>query len=371
MAEPNPMLPAAPRGRISVVMPVHNALPYLDEAVQSILGQTHSDFEFVIFDDGSTDGSTGRLREWARKDERIRLHESKRNLGPAGSSNAVVELASGSLIARMDADDIAHPDRLRRELDLFRQRPETGLVGTLYEIIDDKGRKLRGPEVWRIRPRSWFPPFPHGSIMYRRDLFERIGGYRQACEFWEDHDFALRMAAEAEVLIIPEALYKHRQSNLSTRVASDQARVERAVDLMYRSIDSLADGRNYEEVLRSGPTKGDRIDPRVFIALGSLVLWAKGKPRLFRRLLRNGRLKPDLRTASALAWTAWASASPGSLRGFLSLLVRGRNRLASRRLSRDGPIPWQPPKRSLLRSSEPAAASLDLRARAAQAEHLG
>lgn len=370
MAEPDPMLPAATH-RLSVVMPVHNALPYLDEAVRSILGQTYGDFEFVIFDDGSSDGSTERLRDWARRDERIRLHESRRNLGPAGSSNAVVELASGSLIARMDADDVSNPDRLRRELELFQRNPETGLVGSLYEIIDGKGRKLRGPEVWRIRPHSWFPPFPHGSIMYRRDLFERIGGYRQACEFWEDHDFALRMAAEGEVLIIPQALYKHRQSTLSTRVASEQSRVERAVDLMYRSIDNLAQDRGYDEVLRAGPTRTERVDPRVFIALGSLTLWANGKPRLFRRLLRNGRLKPNLRTGSALVWTAWASASPSSLRAFLSLLVRGRNRLASRRVNQDSPIPWQPPKRTLLRSREAAAPSLDLRAHAAQAEHLG
>jgi glycosyltransferase involved in cell wall biosynthesis len=367
MAEPNPRLPLSAHGRISIVMPVHNALPYLDEAVESILAQTHRDFEFVIFDDGSTDGSAQRLRQWAEKDKRIRLHESKRNLGPVGSSNAVVELAGGSLIARMDADDISHPERLRRELEVFAERPGTGLVGSLYEIIDDRGRKLRSPEVWRIRPNSWFPPFPHGSIMYRRELFERIGGYRRACEFWEDHDFALRMAAEADVLIIPEALYKHRQSYLSTRVASDQARVERAVDLMYRSIDNLAGNRSYDEVLGAGPTRDERVDPRVFIALGSLTLWANGKPRLFRRLLRTGRLKPNARTFSALAWTAWASASPASLRAFLSLLVRGRNRMASGRVGGGGPMPWQPPKLELLRGFGNArVAPDDVPARAAR-----
>ena len=71
---------------ISVVMPVHNALPHLDAAVQSILDQSHRDFEFVIYDDASTDGSTKRLREWAEKDARIRLFEGKSNLGLVGSS---------------------------------------------------------------------------------------------------------------------------------------------------------------------------------------------------------------------------------------------------------------------------------------------
>src|SRR5437764_6248747 len=100
----------AQRPILSVVMPVHNALPHLDEAVQSILGQTYTKFEFVIYDDGSTDGSTERLRYWAEQDGRIRLTVGKRNLGPVGSSNFVVGKASGDLIARMDADDISHPD---------------------------------------------------------------------------------------------------------------------------------------------------------------------------------------------------------------------------------------------------------------------
>src|SRR5438445_13136781 len=90
---------------ISVVMPVYNALPHLDAAVRSILDQDFSDFEFVILDDASTDGSTERLGEWAAADGRIRLLESERNLGPVGSSNLIVEQARAPLIARMDADD--------------------------------------------------------------------------------------------------------------------------------------------------------------------------------------------------------------------------------------------------------------------------
>ena len=84
------MSPALSDRTLSVVMPVHNALPHLDAAVRSILEQTHRDFEFVILDDASTDGSTERLKEWAAKDERIRLHLGKKNLGPAASSNFVV-----------------------------------------------------------------------------------------------------------------------------------------------------------------------------------------------------------------------------------------------------------------------------------------
>jgi len=97
---------------VSVVMPVHNAGAYLDGAVRSILGQTFSDFEFVILDDGSTDGSLERLRRWAKEDGRIRLIENERRSGAAASSNRVARAASAPLVARMDADDIAEPERL-------------------------------------------------------------------------------------------------------------------------------------------------------------------------------------------------------------------------------------------------------------------
>ena len=221
---------------LSVVMPVHNAQPHLDAAIRSILDQSWTDFEFVIFDDGSDDGSTERLRQWARRDSRIRLVESVTNLGPAASSNAVVELARAPLVARMDADDVSHPDRLKAQLALLEQYPDVGLVGTMHETIDADGRTIRGPNSWRLCQRSWFVPFPHGSIMFRRDLFDRVGGYREACVFWEDQDFFLRASALTRIVTLTAPLYQHRHSPVSTRLASDQALVEQAVDLMYRCV---------------------------------------------------------------------------------------------------------------------------------------
>src|ERR671914_99143 len=101
--------------RISVVMPVHNGLPFLDQSISSILEQTFTDFELVILNDASTDGSDEVLREWQKRDDRIRLHQSDRKLGLVGSSNMVIGKASAPVIARMDADDVSHRDRLRRQ----------------------------------------------------------------------------------------------------------------------------------------------------------------------------------------------------------------------------------------------------------------
>src|SRR5687768_4469455 len=100
--------------RVSVVMPVRNAGSFLRSSIESILDQTYADFEFEILDDASQDGSWDELLAWKERDDRIRLLHSDEHLGPALCSNRVVEASNGALVARMDADDIAQPDRLRR-----------------------------------------------------------------------------------------------------------------------------------------------------------------------------------------------------------------------------------------------------------------
>lgn len=350
-------MPTAQPPRLSVVMPVRNALPHLDAAIRSILDQSYRDFEFVILDDESTDGSTELLEKWAQQDSRIRLFRSETNLGPAGSSNLVVAHSRAPIVARMDADDVSHPDRLRLQIEMLDRHPEAGLVASLCDLIDPQGRTLRGPQYWKLARRSWFPPFPHGSFMYRRELFERVGGYRAECEFWEDQDLALRLAAESDVIVLTKALYKHRQSYSSTRVASDQARVEGAVHLMYECIAALESGSDYEERLKQGVDEAARVDPRVFIALGSLVLWSHGKPRLLKALLRRGKLGWNIGTATALVWTLWASAHPPSLRAFLTSAVRVRGIASAERLGGSEAVKWSPPGLGRDRDERPEIAS--------------
>src|SRR5882672_8268153 len=139
---------------ISVVMPVHNAVPFLDESINSILDQNLSDFEFVILDDASTDGSDKVLRDWSLRDKRIQLRQSKKRLGLAASSNAVVARARASLVARMDADDVAHPDRLTRQWNIMKDYPDVVAVGTLCNGINAKSREVRPRDRWRLLRRS-------------------------------------------------------------------------------------------------------------------------------------------------------------------------------------------------------------------------
>ena len=327
---------------LSVVMPVHNALPHLDEAVQSILDQTFADFEFVILDDASSDGSSERLRDWASRDRRIRLLNADENLGPVRSSNKVAEAARAPFVARMDADDISYPERLAEEIELLRDHPEVGVVAGLCDMIDRSGKRIRAPEGWRLAQRSVFVPFAHGAMMYRREVFDKVGGYREECEYWEDQDLVVRMAAVAKVAVIPRPLYRVRQSSTSTRVVCNPERLERALDRAYRATDRLEQGKDYEGMFVGRDEDSRKLDPRVFIATGSVRLWAGGRPRLLRRLLKRAHLSWNFRTASAIVWTAWASASPGSLRSFLMFLLSARNRFASGPASTDKALEWRP-----------------------------
>jgi|KBSSwiStaDraftv2_1062776.scaffolds.fasta_scaffold77546_2 glycosyltransferase involved in cell wall biosynthesis len=337
------MLAAAESPRVSVVMPVHNALPYLDAAVESILGQTLQSFEFVILDDASTDGSTERLRDWAKRDPRIRLIEEKRNLGPALSSQRVACAATAPVIARMDADDISYPRRLEEQLEVLDRFSETGVVGGLYDIIDAAGRRIRGPEAWRLVHPASVPPFGNGPLMYRREVFDEVGGYRRQCEFWEDHDLIIRMGSISKIMILPHAVYQVRQSPVSTRFASEQRRVERALDLMYRCRQRLEQHRPYDDLLDAPVDDEAKIDPRVFISAGSMALWSGGKPRLFRRLLQRADLRLDFRSVSALVWAGWASVDPRTLRIFIRSLLLARRMRASFAVRTAGPVTWAAP----------------------------
>jgi glycosyltransferase involved in cell wall biosynthesis len=201
---------------ISVLMPVYNAAGYLSEAVESILGQTFADFEFLIVDDGSTDRSPAILERYAARDRRIRL-TSRPNTGHTVALNELLGVAGGELLARMDADDIALPTRLARQVDYLRAHPDVVCVGTAVHFIDSAGRFLRarhpGMDHEEIQERALAGdcPLNHPSVMMRRAAVEAVGGYRAEFQPAEDLDLWLRLGEVGRLTSLPEVLMKYRQ----------------------------------------------------------------------------------------------------------------------------------------------------------------
>jgi glycosyltransferase involved in cell wall biosynthesis len=297
-------------------MPVHNALPFLDHSIRSILGQTLKNFEFVILDDASTDGSTELLREYARRDARIRLHKSDEKLGLAGSSNAVVSKTRAQIVARMDADDVAHPDRLRRQWDVIASRPEVAVVGTLCNGIDASGREVRPRDRWRLVRRCALIPFPHGSAMFRRAAFDQVGGYDKASEGGEDQDLFARMAAHGMVLTLPDVLYSYRyHSNNATLFNGARA------------------------IAKDHSQNGHAL--AAFYMLGAMRLWAGDPPQLLQPMLKKKSLKWNPKTLMILASAIWGHVSPPTLRVFLRLSIRSRDLIASVKVKDGRPYEWR------------------------------
>jgi glycosyltransferase involved in cell wall biosynthesis len=315
-------------------MPVRNALPFLDAAISSILDQSFGEFELVIGDDGSTDGSTDRLRAWAARDCRIRLLHRSQSGGPVGSSNWVADAARAPIVARMDADDIAHRDRLRRQIDLFDRQADVVLVGTLFEAIDAKGRLTRRSGARAIDP-DGAPPIAHGSIMYRKAAFDQSGGYAAGTDYFEDVDLYYRIAATGKLIVLIEPLYRYRFSETSARLNIPIARLQHAFDV--KRAKQRADRR-----LPPTPPAVIDLRPETLRVVGSLRLWSGRRPGVLLQLLRSRTLGWNLAAIKVVAWAAWGAISPGTLRASMRLAGVLRARGTRRQIGSATMVEWQP-----------------------------
>jgi len=315
-------------------MPVRNALPFLDAAISSILDQSFGEFELVIGDDGSADGSTECLRAWAARDERIRLLHRSQSGGPVVSSNWVANAAHAPIVARMDADDVAHRDRLQRQIDLFEGRPDVALVGTLFDAIDANGRLTRRGGARAIDPDD-APPIAHGSIMYRKAAFDQVGGYAAGTDYFEDVDLYYRIVAAGKLIVLTEPLYRYRFSGASARLNIPIAQLQHAFDVQRAK--HRADRR-----LPPIPPSVIDLRPETLRAVGSLRLWSGGRPGILRKLLKSRALGWNLNSIKVVAWAAWGAASPGTLRASMRFASALRARVSRRRVGNTSTVEWQP-----------------------------
>jgi len=205
---------------VSVLMPVFNAQRYVAQAVESILNQTFSDFEFIIIDDGSTDESLKILQRYAAQDRRIRLVD-RPNKGITPTLNEGIALSQGEFIARMDADDVAFERRLEVQYDFMHANPCVLCCGSFYQLIDRRGRAisvvenpLANDDIQKecLSGRNCIC---HPAAMFRRAAVTEVGGYDEYFEAAQDLDLWLRLGEHGALANVPEVLVKYRLNPLS------------------------------------------------------------------------------------------------------------------------------------------------------------
>lgn len=181
---------------VSVVMPVFNAEPYVEKAIKSILQQSYTHFELIIVNDGSTDGSLNRIQQFT--DNRIQVISFNQNRGIVSALNKGVEVATGSLIARMDADDESHVERLQYQVDYLMNHPEVGVCGTWFKL--HTGRIIQTPESHELMRYELInrSVFHHASVMMRSDVIAPYKNrlYSPDFEFTEDLELWMRLVKQ-------------------------------------------------------------------------------------------------------------------------------------------------------------------------------
>lgn len=198
---------------ISVIMPAYNCGPYVEAAVKSVLSQTYGEFELLAIDDGSTDDTAEKLAALAQMDSRIRF-VSQENRGISATLNRAVDLGQGELMARMDADDLCHPERFERQVAFLSAHPEIGIVGSWIRLFGARN------ETWHYRMQDAFIKFlllfrtngfGHNAIMGRMPIFREFR-YDSAFDAVEDADLWCRIATRSATGFanIPEVLMQYR-----------------------------------------------------------------------------------------------------------------------------------------------------------------
>ena len=193
---------------ISVLMPVYNGEQYLHKAIESILNQTFTNFEFIIINDGSTDNSCGIINKYASKDKRI-LPITQNNIGLTKSLNKGIQIAKGKYIARQDADDYSSSDRFFNQFFILESMEEVGIVASGYYVFSEK-EKFGEMLIPKIRDFPRVNVFAHGSLMFRADLV-RKNPYDERYIYAQDYELVFRLFKQTKIYIVPNVLYYLRK----------------------------------------------------------------------------------------------------------------------------------------------------------------
>ena len=275
--------------KVSVVMSVCDGERYLHDSVESICNQTLDDFELIVVDDGSTDGTWQILSEYAARDSRVSLIRNEQNVGLTKSLNKALALVRGQYVARHDADDLAFPSRLEQQVRFLDEHVEVGLIGASSYVVDEHGRVV---DIYRvpstdveIRWRMLFSnPFIHCTIMFRSSLVEQVGSYDEKIRFAQDYDYWVRIAEVCQLFNIARPLASWRLNTRSisqTRGRSQQASALRtSVDQVSKCIRriGLVNAQTWgpdriQALCKLGRGQFDSLDPETTVSTVEDYLW--------------------------------------------------------------------------------------------------
>lgn len=200
---------------ISIIMPAHNTQEYISSAIESILRQTFKKFELIIINDFSTDNTLEIVKTFLKKDSRVKIISNNIKLNIAGSLNKGIATAQSNIIARMDSDDMSVPSRLELQYKLINSSNDIAAVGSDIIIIDSAGNEIglrKYPDLSAELKNCLFKysPFAHPVVMFRKDVFEEVGGYNPKYSPTEDLDLWFRMGKNYQFRSIKEPLLKYR-----------------------------------------------------------------------------------------------------------------------------------------------------------------
>ncbi len=204
---------------LSIIMPLYNTEMYVAQAIQSLLSQTYTDFELIIVDDGSTDKSLEIVKSF--KDSRIKIMRNQQNQGIVFSRNRGLKEAVGEYIAPFDSDDIAMPDKFRKQIDFLKTHPDFGLIGSWIKMIDENGKFIK--KKWRLFAKPEEIPaqllfrnyFAQSSVVIRREALP-VSGYENGFSFGEDYRMWIDIAKKYKMWNYPECLLLYRVHSKNT-----------------------------------------------------------------------------------------------------------------------------------------------------------
>lgn len=288
---------------VSILMPVRNEEKFLKTAIASIQAQTFQEWELVVVDDGSTDG-TAALLAAATADGRVKVLQNS-GRGLVAALNLGLAECRGLFIARMDGDDISHPERLEKQLKVFARNPDTGLVACLFRHFPRSGLKLGmlAYEEWQNSLTSHEriladlfveSPFVHPGVMFRKKIVDRLGGYRDM-GWAEDYDLWLRMAGDGVLFaktVEPLIFWRDRPERATRTMAEYSADAFRRCKAHHLQNAFLKDSA---DVVLAGAGKEGRAWQRILAEIGITVSrWIDVDPKKWGRTLHSAEIvAPD------------------------------------------------------------------------------